>query len=79
MVIDVGCQGIKPWPLDDENPPNEVFFSSMEYSLEVGDQASDGKSVRMKLRMGNVSDEPANFVTGCWPQHDFVISTPDGA
>ena len=39
-LIDVGCSGIKPWPLDDANPPGEAFLRAVDYSLEVEDQAS---------------------------------------
>ena len=78
VVIDVGCGGISPWPLDDENPPNEAFLRAVDYSLEVEDQVSYGETVQMKLTLRNVSEEPVSFFTGGRPPHDFVVSTPDG-
>ena len=78
VVIDVGCGGISPWPLDDENPPNEAFLRAVDYSLEVEDQVSYGETVQMKLKLRNVSDESIKFYLGGGPPHDFVVSTPDG-
>ena len=78
VVIDVGCGGISPWPLDDENPPNEAFLRAVDYSLEVEDQVSYGETVQMKLKLRNVSDESITFYLGGGPPHDFVVSTPDG-
>ena len=76
--IDVGCSGVKPWPLDNGNPPNEEFLRAIEYSLDMADQASYGEAVGMTLTLRNVSDEPVNFSTGGRPPHDFVISTAEG-
>ena len=39
-LIDVGCSGIKPWPLDEGNLPTEAFLRAVDYSLEVEDQVS---------------------------------------
>ena len=77
-LIDVGCSGVKPWPIDERNPPGEAFHRAVEYSLEVVDQASYGETVSMKLTLRNVSDKPVDFLTGGRPPHDFVVSTPDG-
>ena len=77
-LIDVGCSGVEPWPLDDANPPGEAFVRAVDYSLEVDGLVSYGDAVRMKLTLRNVSDEPVDFVTGGRPPHDFVVSTPDG-
>ena len=77
-LIDVGCSGVSPWPLDDANPPSEPFVRAVDYSLEVGDRAAYGETVSMKLTLRNVSDGPVEFLTGGRPPHDFVVSTPDG-
>ena len=77
-LIDVGCSGIKPWPLDEGNLPTEAFLRAVDYSLDVADQVSYGETVSMKLTLRNVSDEPVDFLTGGRPPHDFVVSTPDG-
>ena len=77
-LIDVGCSGVEPWPLDDANPPGDAFLRAVEYSLEVDGQISYGETVLMKLTLRNVSEEPVSFVTGGRPPHDFVVSTPDG-
>ena len=77
-LIDVGCSGVKPWPINEGNPPTETFLRAVDYSLEVEDQATYGETVRMKLTLRNVSDEPVDFLTGGRPPHDFVVSTPDG-
>ena len=78
VVIDVGCEGVNPWPLDNGNPPGEAFLRAIDYSLEVEDQASYGETVQMKLRLRNVSDDPITFHLGGRPPHDFVVSTPGG-
>ena len=78
VVIDVGCEGVNSWPLDNGNPPNEAFLRAIDYLLEVEDQASYGETVQMKLTLRNVSEEPVSFFTGGRPPHDFVVSTPDG-
>ena len=78
VVIDVGCPGISPWPLDDVDPPGEEFLRAIEYSLEMKDRASHGETVWMTLTLRNVSDEPVSFYTGGRSPHDFVVSTPDG-
>ena len=77
-LIDVGCSGISPWPIDDANPPTKAFLRAIDFSLEVEDQASYGETVSMKLTLRNVSDEPVDFLTGGRPPHDFVVSTLDG-
>ena len=78
VVIDVGCSGVEPWPLDYGDPPAETFLRAVDYSVEVADQASYGETIRMKLTLRNVSEEPVSFYTGGRPPHDFVVSTPDG-
>ena len=78
VVIDVGCEGVNPWPLDNGNPPGEAFLRAIDYSLEVEDQVSYGESVQMKLRLRNVSEEPVDLYLGGRPPHYFVVSTPDG-
>ncbi len=78
VLIDIGCEGITPWPLDEENPPGEAFLRDVEYTLEVDDQASYGETAGMKLTLRNVSEEPVSFFTGGRPPHDFVVSTPGG-
>ena len=77
-LIDVGCSGVSPWPLDDANPPGEAFLRAVDYSLELKKRVSYGETVSMKLTLRNVSDGPVNFLTGGRPPHDFVVSTPDG-
>ena len=78
IVIEVGCDGIHPWPIDPGEPPDEAFLSAVDYSLEVVSQASYGETVRMKLTLRNVSDEPVHLVLGGRPPFDFEVSTPDG-
>lgn len=77
-LIDVGCSGISPWPIDEGDPPTEAFLRAVDYSLEMEGRASYGETVSMKLTLRNVSDEPVDFLTGGRPPHDFVVSTPDG-
>lgn len=76
--IEVGCDGISEWPLDYEEPSDETFVRAIEHSLEIVDQAPYGETVRMALRLRNVSDGPVSFSLGGRPPHDFVVSTPDG-
>ena len=78
IIIDVGCGGIRPWPLDPGQPPNEAFLRAIEYSLELVSQASYGETLGMKLTLRNVSDAPVSFSLGGRPPYDFVVSTPDG-
>ena len=78
IVIEVGCDGIHPWPIDPGEPPDEAFLSAVDYSLDVVSQAPYGETVQMKLTLRNVSDEPVSFVLGGRPPFDFEVSTPDG-
>ena len=78
FVIEVGCEGIHPWPLDIGEPPDEAFLSAVDYSLEVVPQTLYGETVKIKLKLRNVSDEPVSFILGGRPPFDFVVSTPDG-
>ena len=78
VVIDVGCEGIRQWPLDLGEPPGEAFPSAIDYSLEVVSQAAYGETVEMKLTLQNVSNEAASFSLGGSPAYDFVVSTADG-
>ena len=78
IEINVGCDGISEWPLDYEEPSDETFVRAIEHSLEIVDQAPYGETVRMALRLRNVSDGPVSFSLGGRPPHDFVVSTPDG-
>ena len=78
IVIEVGCDGIHPWPIDPGAPPDEAFLSAVDYSLEVAPQASYGETVEIKLILRNVNDEPVRFVLGDRPPFDFVVSTADG-
>ena len=76
--IEVGCEGIHPWPLDLGEPPDEAFLRAIDYSLEVVSQAPYGQTVQMKLTLRNVSDGAVNFVLGGRPPYDFEVTTPDG-
>ena len=78
IVIDVGCEGLRQWPLGFGEPPDEAFLQAINYSLEVMEQASYGETVRMKLTLRNDSDNPVSFSLGGRPPYDFVVSTPDG-
>ena len=78
VVIDVGCEGIRQWPLDLGEPPGEAFPSEIDYSLEVVSQAAYGETVEMKLTLQNVSNEAVSFSLGGSPAYDFVVSTADG-
>ena len=78
IVIDVGCEGLRQWPLGFGEPPDEAFLRAINYSLEVMEQASYGETVRMKLTLRNDSDNPVSFSLGGRPPYDFVVSTPDG-
>ena len=78
IVIDVGCEGISPWPLDLGEPPNEALPRAIDYSLEVVSQATYGETVQMKLTLRNVSDGSVSFFLGGRPPFDFVVSTADG-
>ena len=78
VVIEIGCNGIRQWPLDRGEPPDEAFLSTIDYSLEVMSQAPYGETVRMKLTLRNVSDGTVNLVLGGRPPYDFEVSTPDG-
>ena len=78
IVIEVGCKGISPWPLDVGEPPDEVFLSAIDYSLEVVPQAAYGETVGLKLSLRNVSGEPVSFYLGGRPPYDFVVSTAEG-
>ena len=76
--IDVGCSGVKPWPVDEGNLPGETFLRAVDFSLQMDGQIPYGETVQLKLTLRNVSDEPVKFSTGGRPPHDFVISTPEG-
>ena len=78
IVLEVGCEGIHPWPIDPGEPPDEAFLSAVDYSLEVAPQAPYGETVQMKLTLRNVSDGTVNLVLGGRPPYDFEVSTPDG-
>ena len=78
IVIDVGCEGISPWPLDLGEPPDEAFLRAIDHSLDVVSQVPYGETVQMKLTLRNVSDEPVSFSLGGRPPFDFVVSTADG-
>ena len=76
IVINVGCENIGP--LDPGESPGETFLRAVHYSLDMVPQASYGETVRMKLTLRNVSDEPVSFSLGGSPPHDFVVTTLDG-
>ena len=78
IVVDVGCGGIRQWPLDLGEPPDETFLRAIDYSLELVSQASYGETVGMKLTLRNVSDDSVSISLGGRPPYDFVVSTPDG-
>ena len=78
IVIEVGCDGIHPWPIDPGEPPDEAFLRAVDYSLDVVSQAPYGETVQMKLILRNVSDGTVSFVLGGRPPYDFVVSTADG-
>ena len=78
IVIEIGCEGIRQWPLDLVGPPDEAFLSTIDYSLDVVSQAPYGETVKMKLTLRNVSDGPVSLVLGGRPPYDFEVSTPDG-
>lgn len=78
IVIDVGCEGISPWPLDPGEPPDETFLSAIDYSLELVSRTHYGETVQMKLRLLNISEEPVSFSLGGRPPYDFVVSTSGG-
>ena len=78
IIIEVGCEGIRQWPLDLGKPPEEAFPSAIEYSLEVESKAPSGEPVEMKLTLQNVSNEAVSFSLGGSPAYDFVVSTADG-
>ena len=78
IVIEVGCEGIHPWPIDPGEPPDEAFLRAVDYSLEVAPQASYGETVEIKPILRNVSDEPVRLVLGGRPPFDFEVSTPGG-
>ena len=78
VVIEIGCNGIRQWPLDRGEPPDEAFLSTISYSLELVPQAPYGETVRMKLTLRNVGDGPVSFLLGGLPAYDLVVSTPDG-
>ena len=78
IVIEVGCEGIHPWPLDLGEPPDEAFLSAVDYSLEVVPQTPYGETVEIKLILRNVSDEPVRLVLGGRPPFDFEVSTLGG-
>ena len=78
IVIEVGCDGIHPWPIDPGEPPDEAFLRAVDYSLDVVSQAPYGETVQMKLTLRNVSDGTVSFVLGGRPPYDFEVSTPDG-
>ena len=44
IVIDVGCDGIRQWPLEPGESPDESFLQAVDYSLEVVPQASYGET-----------------------------------
>ena len=78
VVIEIGCNGIRQWPLDRGEPPEEAFLQAVDYSLELVPQAPYGETVEMKLRLRNVGDGPVSFYLGGSPAYDFEVTTPDG-
>ena len=78
IVIEVGCDGIHPWPIDPGEPPDEAFLRAADYSLDVVSQAPYGETVEMKLTLRNAGDGTVSFVLGGRPPYDFVASTTDG-
>ena len=78
IVIDVGCEGIRQWPLDLWESRDEAFLSAIDHSLELVSQVPYGETVEMKLTLRNVGDESVRFFLGGRPPYDFVVSTPDG-
>ena len=75
IVIEIGC-GQRALALGE--PPDKVFLSAIDYSLEVVPQATYGETVGLKLSLRNVSDEPVRFYLGGRPPYDFVVSTAEG-
>ena len=76
IVIEIGCEDIRQWPLDLVGPPDEAFLSTIDYSLDVVSQTPYGETVKMKLTLRNVSDGPVSLVLGGRPHYDFEVSTP---
>ena len=56
----------------------EAFMSAIDYLLESVSRVPYGETVRMKLTLRNVDNDPVQFFTGGRPPHDFVVTTVDG-
>ena len=69
IVIEVGCDDLRLSHYLGERP-NEAFLRTIDHSLEVVPEASYGETVRMKLTVRNVSDEPEQLVT---PPHELEV------
>lgn len=77
IVIEVGCGGSESSSYLEERA-GEEFLRAIAYSLEAMSEASYGETVRLKLTLRNVSDEPVSLYLGGRPPYDFVVTTPNG-
>ena len=78
VVIEIGCNADALNRLDRGKPPDQAFLAAIDYSLEAPSQVAYGETVRMKLTLRNISNEPVLVPMGGIPSHDFVISTIEG-
>ena len=67
VAIEIGCPGVVRWSPHDGTPPDEEFIRAMDFSLEVVDQAPQGETVKLKLKLRNISDESVSVSLGGRP------------
>ena len=69
---DTACDSNK-WFGHIEPPPDEGLLRTFDHSLEV----VSGETVRMRLTLRNVTDEPLNLNLGYIPFHNFIVTKPN--
>lgn len=78
VQIEIGCEDPDPPSIQSEATLDEPIFESIDYILEIPEEAAYGAPVQMRVTLKNISDEPGDLLLGGDPPQDFVISKPDG-
>ena len=78
VEIEVGCKGMGGRSQQSEDASENPFIGALDYSLDVVSQVPYGETVRMKLRLMNMSNEPVKVALGGRPAYDFLVTTTAG-
>ena len=78
IQVEIGCEITAPPSVYPQASPDMQFFESLEFQLEIPEQAVYGEPVPMRVTLKNTGDEQVGFNLGGGPPHDFVVAQTDG-